>query len=150
MISYDKITKEFLIDLNKIIPSNMMNKTFKEELILKAQGTTQLDLLPILKEFENVLIFFQEQIILKSSTNTLDSIINLISYIPLKRVDVWLYKNDSFKKSLFNIVTKYYKKLAHEFIYKEKLFQNKNHQEINNLFMNISEIYYGEKGCVCK
>lgn len=146
----NNITKEFLMDLNKIITSNMINKTFQKELMLKFQLGSHLDILPILKEFENVLIYFQEQVILVLSNHTKDSMVNLLSYIPLKRVDVWLYENKSFRKSLFNIVTKYYFKLAHEFIYKENLFKNKDHQEINNLFMYISEIYYGEKGCVCK
>ena len=146
----NNIHKKFLIDLNKIITSDTTNKTFQKELMLKVQIDSLLDILPILKEFESLLISFQEQIILALANQTKSSMINLIRYVPLKRVDVWLYENKLFRKSLFNIVTKYYCKLAHEFIYKENLFQNKDHLEINNLFMCISEIYYGDKGCVCK
>lgn len=137
----DKIVKAFFINLKNLIESSCINKKFKEELMWLSETNSRIDIYKIASEFSEVFINFQEKLILTLQKEIINSFNILLQYVPEQRTDVFLYQDNTFKKSIFNIINKYYQKVAYDFIYKENIFNAATHQELTELFMMFSYLY---------
>ena len=140
------LNKKFIISKNKLLSSKRMTSNIKSRISIKFIDKDDIDIMPILKEFSKILIDIQKETLDKLFQTLTDSFCFLMKYIK-KEEETYLYKDGEIINGLLNVTTKYYKSMAEDFVYDERLLQDST---INNIFMKFSYLYYGKENVIYK
>lgn len=138
------ILVKFNVSRNKVTNSTRFQPRVREETKLKFDGDN-IDIYPILEKQFEIIKKMQERMLLSLSEELL-SRFDFVAQLIINNNETFLIKDGKIINGLLNVITKFYKDIADNFIYEENYLETKN--SIGDLFMKLSQSYYKESNII--
>ena len=107
-------------------------------------NSNDIDIYPILIALKKIIIELQIKMISALHETLLSAFVGLRSYI-VNDEEVYLFKDGKLVNGLLNVLNKYYKCMADNFVYDDELLSD---NRVYKLYMDFSYSYYGKKDMV--
>ena len=140
------IKSKFIISKEKLLLSTRIGSAIKNRISNKFQNTEDIDILPVLLVLQKLIVEIQIKVLAALFDRLLSAFKNLRGYV-LDNEEIYLLKDGEIVNGLLNVLNKYYKCMADNFVYSEGLLADKT---INKIYMDFSYVYFGQKDVIYK
>ena len=135
------IKSKFIISKEKLFCSTRISAEIKKRIENQFPNIDDIDIFPIVALLKQILVEVQIKMMNALSEDLLSSF-KYLKESMLNNEETYLIKDGTIVNGLLNVLNKYYKAMADNFIYEENLLSN---AIINKIYFDFSYIYYGEK-----
>lgn len=145
-VGEDYIKSKFIISKEKLLLSTRIGSAIKNRISNQFQDTDDIDILPVLLILKKLIVEIQIKVLASLFDRLLSAFKNLRGYV-LDNEEIYLLKDGKIVNGLLNVLNKYYKCMADNFVYSEGLLVDKT---INKIYMDFSYVYFGQKDVIYK
>ncbi len=139
-ISKNHIETKIIISKKKLLAWEKIKQCVKKEIMVRYAETDDIDIVPFLKIIKKIVLNIQIKALGVHSVSLLKAFKCIRNIV--KKNEAYLYKDGILVTGLLNVLNRYYRSFAENFVYDEKLLSKKI---VGKFFRDISFIYYGEK-----
>ena len=142
-VAENYIKNSFIISKKHLLSSTRLTSKNKK-LLSDFFAKDEIDILPILVGVKPIIVNLQAQMLSVLSESLIDSFKNLKKYV-VNEQGIFLIKDGKIVNGLLNVLSKYYKCIADNFIYEENLLSNPS---IKKIYLEFSFVYYGKDNVI--
>lgn len=140
------IKSKFIISKKKFLSSTRIGTAIKMRISNHFPDSDNIDIAPILILLKSLISKIQIEMLTSLADRLLSAFKYLRSYI-LNNEEIYLFNDGKIVNGLLNVLNKYYKCMADNFVYSEGLLADKT---MNKIYMDFSYVYFGKKGTIYK